>query len=29
MSFINLFKKNKNDKKFELLKWINDVEATF
>ena len=26
---INLFKKNKNDKKFELLKWINDVEAAF
>ena len=27
--FINLFKENKNDKKFELLKWINDVEAAF
>ena len=26
---INLFKKNKNDKKFKLLNWINDVEATF
>ena len=27
--FINLFKENKNNKKFKLLKWINDVEATF
>ena len=28
-SLINLFKKIKNNKKFKLLKWINDVEATF
>ena len=28
-SLINLFKKNKNDKKSESLNWINDVEATF
>ena len=28
-SFINLFKENKNNKKFKLLKWINDVEAAF
>ena len=27
--FINLFKKNKNNKKFNLLNWINDVEAAF
>ena len=28
-SFINLFKENKNNKKFKLLNWINDVEAAF
>ena len=28
-SLINLFKENKNNKKFELLNWINDVEAAF
>ena len=26
---INLFKKNKNNKKFESLNWISDVEAAF
>ena len=29
MPLINLFKENKNDKKFKLLNWINDVEAIF
>ena len=28
-SLINLFKKNKNNKKFKLLNWISDVEAAF
>ena len=27
--FINLFKENKNDKKFKSLNWISDVEAAF
>ena len=26
---INLFKENKNNKKFKSLNWINDVEAAF
>ena len=28
-SLTNLFKENKNNKKFKLLNWISDVEAAF